>query len=99
MEFVKLFYINFYSFILLSITLSQIKSILSFTYPSAITLSNGNIFVVEKFGIYICDHTLSYIIKTEFTFSEEDQIKNEEEYSRIILKKRFSYIISFLTVL
>ena len=96
MKFLKIFYINFYSFILLSITLSQIKSILSFTYPSAITLSNGNIFVVEKFGIYICDHSLSYIIKNEFSFSEEDQIKNEEDYSRVILKKRFSYIISLI---
>lgn len=96
MKFLKIFYINFYSFILLSNTLSQIKSILSFTYPSAIELSNGNIFVVEKFGIYICDHSLSYIIKNEFSFSEEDQIKNEEDYSRVILKKRFSYIISLI---
>lgn len=96
MKILKLFYINFYSFYLLSITISQIKSNLSFAYPSAITLINGNIFVVEKFGIYICDHTLSYIIKNEFTFSEEDQIKNEEDYSRVILKQRFSYIISLI---
>ena len=93
MKFLKLFYINFYSFFLLNISISQIKSILSFTYPSAITLLNGNIFVVEKFGIYICDQTLSYIIKNEYTFSEEDQIKNEEDYSRVLLKQRFNYII------
>jgi len=96
MKFLKLFYINFYSFFLLSISISQIKSILSFRYSSALTLSNGNIFIVEKFGIYICDQTLSYIINTEFSFSEEDQIKNEEDYSRVILKERFNYIISLV---
>ena len=90
---------NLFQFIILFIIISQSNSILSFIYPSAIELPNGNIFVIEKLGIYVCDSSLINIIRTEFTFSEEDQIKNEDDLSRVIIKKtRVNSLIYILSL-
>ena len=67
---------NLIFFIIFFIELNIINSTLSFSYPTSVTLINGNILVVEKNGIYICDPTMETIINTTFTFIEEDQIDN-----------------------
>ena len=54
----------------------------NFIYPNAITLLDGNIFIIHKFGIDIYDPTLTIKIKNVITFSDEDQIKNEDIYSK-----------------
>ena len=44
--------------------LNIIKTIYSlyFTYPTAITLNNGNIFIIHKSGITICNANFTQII-------------------------------------
>ena len=74
----------------------KINSELSFTYPSSISLTNGNILVIEKTGIYICDPTFEVIVNTTFTFPEEDQIKNETSLSNVIIKDKNGYIICLI---
>ena len=48
----SIFYIIFF------IELNIINSTLLFSYPTSVTLTNGNILVVEKIGIHICDQTM-----------------------------------------
>ena len=45
------------------LNISFIFSYISFNYPNAVTLKNGNIFVIHKYGISICDNSYSIIIK------------------------------------
>ena len=63
--------------------LKKYSSNSNFIYSNAITLLNKNIFIVHKFGIDIYDPTLTRKIKNIITFSEENQIKNEDIYSKI----------------
>ena len=58
-----LFKIIFILNILLSISYS------SFIKPIAITLGNGNIFVIHQTGITICDSANLEVIKIVYTFS------------------------------
>ena len=82
------------SLILLSI-ISYSNSLLNFTYPQATTLKNQNILVVEKNGIYICDESYEYILRTVQEFSEEDKILNEDILSKTIIKKSDNFILIF----
>ena len=61
-----------YLFFIFFIKLNLINSTLLFSYPTSVTLTNENILVVEKNGIYICDPTMEAIINTTFTFIEEE---------------------------
>ena len=54
-------------------------SIVKFEYPTAISLFNGNIFVVEKKGIYIYDEQVKNI-KYQLPFSEDEQINDLESF-------------------
>jgi len=70
---------------------------LKFNYPTSITLSNKNIFVIEENGIHICDSNFTKIIQTVVTFdSDEDKILNPDKLSKVILIKRSAYIISLI---
>ena len=73
--------------------INRSNSVLLFNFPSSITLSNGNILVIEKNGIYICNPTLETILNTVFTFSEDDRIKDLQSFSNVILKDKNYYII------
>ena len=85
---------NGFNFLIIIFILNiyQIGSILKFKYPSAITLKNGNIFVIEENGIHICDKSFSEIIKTVITFDEEDKISTPDKLS-IVSLIRENYII------
>ena len=85
----KLF--NIFSFIIFCLFSSSI----SFSFPSALTLPNGNIFVIDELGIYIYDSTFN-LIRLEYSFPEEDKIKSEENLSRVILKRSKGYILSLI---
>ena len=89
-------FIKFLLFIIFHFLFLSINSNLSFIYPTAITLSDGNILVVEKNGIYICDPTFSNILSREFIFNDEDQIKNKDELSKVILKRKTPQIIGLI---
>ena len=71
---------------------------LKFNYPTSITLSNKNIFVIEENGIHICDPNFTQKIKTVVSFdSDEDKISTPEKLSKVILIKRSAYIISLIS--
>ena len=87
---------NFLLFIIFNLFIIPINSNLSFKYPTALSLSDGNILVAEKNGIYICDPTFSYILTTEIIFNDEDQIKDEENLSKVILKRKNTLIFGLI---
>ena len=85
----------FFSIIILLIT--KINSLLSFEYPTAVYLINGNIFVIEKNGIFICDPTFTDIIKVEVNFTNDDQkIKNETALSKVVIKEYSKNIFALI---
>ena len=57
----------------------------SFYYSNIITLLDGNFFIIHKYGIDIYDPALTTKIKNVITFSDEDQIKNENTYSKVTI--------------
>ena len=83
-------------FLIIIILISDSYSNLNFHFPSSITLANGNILVIEKEGIYICDSSLKSIINTILIFDDEDKIKDEKSYSNVILKDKNDYIIGMV---
>ena len=80
-----LIHLNIIYFITILIHLSliyQTKS-LSFKYPTALSLKNGNIFVIHSLGIDICDNKyITSINKVAF-----DNEINEQTLSKISISK------------
>ena len=64
-----------------------------FNFPYSISLSNGNILVIHKSGISICDYLLSDIIEDIIIFKEDEQIKTEESLSKVTTATIDEYII------
>ena len=95
----KIFFVNFrisfYLFILFSIRNPSL-SYVSFNFPYALSLSNGNIFIIHKEGITICDNLLSKIIKNITIFGSSEQIGTEESLSKVTTTKMNNYIISII---
>ena len=67
----------------------------NFIFPTAVTLYDENILVIDKFGIYICDSTFTNITLI-YSLDEEEQIKTKDDLSRVVLKKTKGYIICLL---
>ena len=89
-------YFKYYIYLItLCSIIPRIYSVLSFTYPQSTTLSNNNILIVEKNGIYICNPSLNTIISTVFSFSDEDKILSETDLSKTIIKKSSYAILVF----
>ena len=88
------YFFNILEFIILLYLICSCSSI-SFSYPSALTLPNGDILVVDELGIYIYNSSISFK-REEYTFPEEDKIKSEEDLSRVILKRYKNYIIGLI---
>ena len=80
-------------FILLQI-IYKISSITSFDYPYSITLSNDNIFLIQKTGIDIYDKSLD-LLNQIIKFSKEEEI-TEENFSKIAVKNNKKYILSII---
>ena len=89
------FRISFYFFILFMIRNPSL-SYISFSFPYSLSLSNGNILVIHKTGITICNNLLSKIIKNIITFEEDEQIQTEASLSKITTTKINNYIISLI---
>lgn len=83
--------IKIYAFTIV-LVIPEIYSSLSFEYPTAITLPNGNILVAEKNGIFLCNSIFSVIISTEVNFTSDDQIKSVDDLSKVILKRELGFI-------
>ena len=87
-------YLIFFN-ILIFIILYLINFSGTFSFPSAITLPNENILVIDELGIYIYNSSIN-LIREEYIFPEEDKIKNKEDLSRVILKRNQGYILSII---
>ena len=88
-------FINIFNLIIFCLLINIEISSPIFTFPTAITLVNGNIIIVEKLGIYIYSPTFSYI-RTEYTFPEEDQIKTKDDFSRVVIKRSKGYVLALI---
>ena len=73
----------------------KIHSYINFTYPYGISLSNGNIFVIHKFGICICDQNLSTIIQNVTDFTEDEELTAESSL-RIVSTYEYEHIIAII---
>ena len=69
-----------------------VDSKLYFNYPSAITLSNKNIFIVHRLGVDVIDPLFTQILKRVIIFTEDEKINTEEELSKIEIKYKEQYI-------
>ena len=91
-------FIRIIIFSILFMNIIQVSfSIVKFEYPTALSLFNGNIFVVEKKGIYVYDEQVKNIIY-EYPFSENEQITDLESFSNVIVKYKNSYIICLINL-
>ena len=91
--------INFFDFqifclIIILQSFYKIICLSSFDYPYSITLSNDNIFLIQKTGIDIYDKSLNKLNQA-FEFSGEDEI-SEEKFSNITIKYNNEYILSII---
>ena len=88
---------NGINFLILYIILStgKVISLIDFTYPSALGLSTGNVFVVEKKGIYVYDGQLNNIIYS-YPFEEGEQIDSIDTFSKVVIKSKLSHIICLI---
>ena len=88
--------ININIFLLyLILSIVKVISLLDLTYPSAIGLSDGNIFIVEKKGIYVYDGQLKNIV-SNYLFEEGEQINSLDILSNIIIKSKQFHIICLI---
>ena len=72
----------------------KINSGNSFFYPYSITLTNDNIFLIQKTGIDIYNKSLNKLNQI-IKFSKEEEI-NEENFAKIEVKNNKEYILSII---
>ena len=87
-------YIIILFFLLIKITNTK----LNFYYPTAITLYDGNIFIIHRTGITICDSSFSKIIRYVQNFTSDiEQISTEEKLSKVSISKfNDGYFVSII---
>ena len=96
MESKTFFNFNHLLFIILFLSFTSKITSLYFAYSSAITLNNGNIFIVHKDGITICDANYKTIIKNVTTFSSK-KLNNEEDLYKLTIEQfNDGYVFCFL---
>ena len=71
-------------------------SSLDLNFPSAISLPNKNVFVVEKNGIFVYDEQLKNITYSHPFQDKSDKITDSEKLSKVIIKFKASYIICLI---
>ena len=91
---------KFYIIILIPFICNQFISNYSSNFtlinPYSITLENGNIFIIHKFGISLYDSNFSNVLTNISIFSEEEQIKNETDLSTIEYQYYDNYILCLI---
>ena len=75
----------FLIFLLVNI-FKKIKS-LYFNYPTAITLNNGNIFIIHENGFTICNSLYSHIISYPYNFTSSEKINDEIDLSHVTISQ------------
>ena len=84
----------FISFLII-ISIGNTISLLDFNFPSAIGLTNKNVFIVEQNGIYVYDEGLNNIIY-RYPFQESEKIKDVTTLSKVIIKYEMNNIICLI---
>ena len=84
--------INMFLLYIITNSFRKVVSLVDLNYPSAISLDNGNIFIIEKNGILVYDEQLNNIIYN-YPFNEERQITDS---TNVILKQKNNYIICLI---
>ena len=82
--------------LILIISIGKEDSLSNFNYPSAINLSNGNIFIVEKEGIYVYDAALKNKIYSYTFRDEDDKINDVDDLSKVVIKASGMYILCLI---
>ena len=60
---------------------------LNFTFPNSITLNNGNIFVIHKYGVSIFNSSCPEIINNTYVFEDSEIISDEQDLSSVSIKQ------------
>ena len=89
----KLYLIYLICFIFL---IKPLSSFVSFVNPYCISLSDGRILVIHKYGISICNSFLTEIIENIITFTETEEISTEAALSRITSASENGYIFCII---
>ena len=94
-------YIIFFDILLFFLIIGKFNSeIPQFTFPQAITLSNGDFFIIHQTGIDIFDSNLTNKKSTIITFEDDDKIKNDTFLSKTTISRYKSedngYILSII---
>ena len=85
---------NFIFIIILNIIIKEAYLYISFHFPNSLFLSNGNIFIIHKYGISICNSNLTEIIYN-ITF-ENDDIITVENLAKITSVFENGYIFNII---
>ena len=69
--------------------ITPVFSILSFSYPTATTLNNGNIFIIHKDGVDSTDPTCTTInnYPKKTFYDDSEKINTEEKLSKVSISK------------
>ena len=84
---IKNYIFFFYIFIFFLILGKYNSEEIKFKYPQAITLTNGNIFVINRTNILIFDSNLTNVISEILTFEKEEQYKDTTELSKTTISR------------
>ena len=76
--------------------INQVQSIEYLEYPTGISLINGNILIITKYAISIYEPINFNKISTQYTFSDDEIIKDENDLSKVILKRYRECIFSLI---
>ena len=60
---------------------------LNFTFPNSITLNNGNIFVIHKYGVSVFNSSCPEIINKTYAFEDSEIISDEQDLSSVSIKQ------------
>ena len=81
-------YIIFFDILLFFLIIGKFNSEpISFTFPQAITLYNGDIFIISQTGIEIYDSNLTNKKSTIVTFEDDEQIKDHKILSKTTISR------------
>ena len=81
--------INIFLLYIIINSIGKVISSLDLNYPSAISIDNGNVFIIEKNGIFLYNEELNNVI-FNYQFNEEEQIIDS---TNVVLKQKNNYVI------
>ena len=89
------YYYNIFFLLSLLLLFNKSTSLISFKYPSSISLLNHNFFIVEEKGIYVYDKDFKYIVKS-YLLAADEQINSLDQLSEVIIKYQNEYLICLI---